>query len=141
DYRSRYAQWREGQAGASLPPALGEAITLDLESGQSMSATFIGFEDASLALKREGKPGVDLVRYHTISRASTAAGPSWPGTVLGGLAAEGRLPVRSRVVVGDVRIPLEQVGRLEVGRRGRGKAVGFVVGLVADLVVLLLVSS
>jgi len=143
EYDQRYESWRGGQAASGALPRIGDSITVEGTSGKVRPGAFLGFEYQSLAFREDGEAFDRHVFYRDISRVSAAGGGAWEGAQLSGLAAEGRLPLRSCMLLDKARIPLEDVSRVEVWRAGKtGKLVGFLLGAVVDgIVIAALVSD
>jgi hypothetical protein len=140
EYAGRYASWRAARGAGDTMPALGDRAIVGGQSGATDSGTLVGFDLAAVAVRLGDGAPIQQRRYADVVRFATERGPALSGTQLGALALQGQLPLRSRLIVDDTRVPLEQVARIQVPTHA-GKLVGFLLGAAADVIVIVAVAS
>jgi hypothetical protein len=121
-------------------PELGDRVTVGGRSGATDSGTFVGFDLSSLAVRLGDAASVQERRYSDVMRFATERGGTLSGTQLADLAGQGRLPLRSRLVVDGTSVPLEHVASIQVPTH-TGKISGFVLGAVVDVILVVAVAS
>ena len=131
EYAQRYEERQKQADGGALPP-LGDTITVSRPNGKTTAGRLEGFELASITVRPEGSsPALD-VPFERLSAVSLAGHEPLSGAQLQTLSGQGALPLRSRMAVGDDLIPVEHVSRIEVPHRGHAKAIGALLGLAVD---------
>ena len=134
-YSARYALWRSQHADLGAPEVGGDLQIVDV-GGKPVAATFVAFEVSSLIVIRADNQLVDAIPYRKIDRLSASGGGTWTGTRLADLAHQGRLPLRSCLLMkGEPRVPLDQIERVEMLHAGStARTVGFIMGAAVDAV-------
>jgi hypothetical protein len=135
EYSARYDAWRGGHADFAALEVGGGVEIVDV-GGKELSGTFVAFDDSSLVVVRGDTGTVDRISYRKIDRISAPGGATWAGARLAELASQGRLPLRSCLVMENrPRVPMEQIDRVEMLRAGsKARVVGFLVGAAVDAV-------
>lgn len=135
EYAQRYEK-RQKQAEAGVLPPLGDAITVSSRKGKTIAGRLEGFELVSITLRPEGgAPPLD-VPFEKVAAVSYAGHEPLSGAQLQTLSGRGALPLRNRLAVGDVLVSVEDVSRIEVPRHGHAKAIGALIGLVVDGIII-----
>ena len=140
EYAARYAAWRGAREAADTMPELGDRVTVGGRSGATNSGTLVGFDPSSLAVRLGDEASIQERRYTDVMRFATERGGALSGAQLAALAGQGRLPLRSRLVVDATPIPLERVASIQVPTRA-GKITGFVLGAAVDVILIVAVSN
>jgi hypothetical protein len=102
-------------------------------------------ESRGLRVRHPAKKEVVSVEFTRVARVVDSEGQALEGAVLGRLAATGKVPILTEILVdtpkGTTRVPVEKVEQIEVGARGgdAGKTIGIIlaVAAVAGLVAIL----
>jgi hypothetical protein len=135
EYGPRYARGRAGVQELTLPE-LGQRVVLSPLSGSAVPGAFAGFDSGCVVVKLDGQGGT--VRFPLRHLASLAAtdGTVLPGPRLEALVADRRVPLLSRIVLGERRVPLEQVKSVEFRPQShKGPLTGLFVGAMIDVIV------
>jgi hypothetical protein len=135
EYGPRYARGRAGVQELTLPN-LGERVIVSPLSGSPLPGLFAGFDTGCVVVKLDGRGGTLRFPLRHLGSLAAEDGTLLPGPRLEALVADRRIPLLSRIVLGEHRVPLEQVRSVEFQRTShKGPLTGFVVGAVIDVIV------
>jgi len=135
EYGPRYARARADVHELALPD-LGERVILQTVSGSATTGAFAGFDLGQIVLQPDGEARTVRLTLQHLATLTLADGTALSGPRLEALAADRRLPLVSRIVLGESRVPLEQVKSVEFRPQShQGRATGLVVGAVIDAIV------
>jgi hypothetical protein len=142
EYAPRFERWRQAQAASARVPTIGDRVTIESHAGERWSARFLGFERLALVTSHDDGTAASPVSYRDIASVATIDGEAWDGSQLADLAAQGRVPLRSRLRLDKADVPLESVERLEAWRPGNaGKIIGAVVGAAVDILTIVAIAQ
>lgn len=145
EYERRYTEWRRSDPRAADFPMIGERVSIG-ERGSVTSVgtgSFRGFAHGGILLERKGRLRVvsDLERGFVTRSDGTTTGLRQVRE----LAVAGVLPLvtalRVRTQEGERVVPVDEVALVQAPDHPHGARNGFVIGLVADVVVVAVVAS
>jgi hypothetical protein len=145
-YLSRYAEWKAGQEDARLFPDFQSTVTINPDSGESVTGTFIGFDFRQIYVRsRSHPPAWDLVRVRSVTDSTASGLTTIPGAILFDETTRGTLPLRSTYMVdtgegdADRSLDARQISSIEL--HGQTKFGPLLMGMAADGLVLFLASQ
>jgi hypothetical protein len=151
-YAEKYAIASAASADEILLPSLGETVSVSLDRGDGMVVAFDceieSFDPGVMAVltpHANTARDVDLYQLETIT---TPRGDAVTGEELRAADAGRRIPHRSALVVamsegegGRVVVPVDEIVRVVVPKRHRGKVFGFLAGAAIDVAIVVAAMS
>lgn len=133
DYRRRYAAWRAAEPRASVLPEIGERV----RRSRWGSGSVVGFVHRGVLIERRGETRVVPVTPEgTLTRAD---GAEVELAAIDRMMTEGVVPLLTALRIdtgaGEERVPLDRVVMVQAPTHPHGARTGFLIGLVADAIV------
>ena len=162
-YAARYADFQRSKQEELSIPALGDSITITLESGTQGKRLLLGFDHQYLSgkLKQEADSALGLSSYiisvkhmhdttsgmvflHRVDKIVDSRGNEVKGKILQRLAYQREIPLLSSLAVKQqiktVHIPMEEVYQIEVPKKGNLKWTGLAIGAAVDVLVIIILA-
>jgi hypothetical protein len=156
EYAERYSRFRKHKQDLLFLPALGETITITMQSGAQLEREFLGFNYQRLAEILDAKTIADLeapslailVRQlvsntsgtlfmKNVVKVADVQGNSTEGAILLSLAAENEIPLHSTIIVEKpdrhVQFPMDKVERVELKNKKKARWTGLAIGAIIDV--------